>query len=308
MQTSNKQIQSSQTLSNNTKVTVNVHNETAPLKAVVLGIATDCPEQPYANNPKVAEHIRNGTVPTEADLVAELRTFEQVLLENGVQVYRPENMTNKNQIFTRDIGFVIGDQFIQANMAKVNRQVEIEGVCYLKERIDAEKWLIPPEGATIEGGDVIVHNEFIFVGQGDRTNRAGYEFLRDKISNKTVIPVSLRVTDKPRTNILHLDCAFQPVGDGYVVIYEEGFLNPPEALYDIFPENKRISVTAKEMYDMYPNVFSIAPNKVVLLKEFTRLKKELHKRSIETIEVEYEKIARLGGLLRCSTLPLERGN
>ena len=40
--------------------------------------------------------------------------FCAVLQKYGVTVYRPEIITDCNQIFTRDIGFVIEDTFYQS--------------------------------------------------------------------------------------------------------------------------------------------------------------------------------------------------
>ena len=47
-------------------------------------------------------------------MVTEMEAFAQVLTKYGVEVYRPELIEDCNQIFTRDIGFVIEDKFIKA--------------------------------------------------------------------------------------------------------------------------------------------------------------------------------------------------
>jgi N-dimethylarginine dimethylaminohydrolase len=79
-----------------------------------------------------------------------------------------------------------------------------------------------------------------------------------------------------------------------------------DPIYDIFSEKQLIEVSQEEMYQMVPNVFSIHPEKVVIEQQFDRLAIELRKRNIEPISIEYGHVSRLGGLLRCSTCPLER--
>ena len=55
------------------------------------------------------------------------------------------------------------------------------------------------------------------------------------------------------------------------------------------------------------NVFSIAPDVVVTEEHFTRLNKHLREKWGMTVEtVPYREISKMGGLLRCSTLPLRR--
>ena len=98
---------------------LHVQDETSQLRAVVLGTAesngpTPKPEEAY--DPKSLEHIKAGTYPIEADMVLEMNAFETVLKKYGVTVFRPQLISDYNQIFTRDIGFVIDDVFIKSNI------------------------------------------------------------------------------------------------------------------------------------------------------------------------------------------------
>ena len=63
------------------------------------------------------------------------------------------------------------------------------------------------------------------------------------------------------------------------------------------------------MVSMNANVFSISPTVVVSEKRFTRLNDHLENEWGLTVErIPYFEISKMGGLLRCSTLPLMRGN
>lgn len=284
---------------------VNINSETGKLKSVILGISSDRGTQRHLINPKYAEVVANGEDPLEEDLIEDIEAFNRVLLDNEVEVHRPKNITGQEQIFCRDIGFSIGSDFFVSKMKKENRQTEVSALEDLLTNF--ENVHLPTADVFIEGGDVIVWKDYVFVGIGDRTNERGINFLKEKIGGKKeVIAFPLNVTSEGKSNILHLDCAFQPIGTKYGIIYNDGFQNLPEAIYDVFGEENLINVNQKEMYDMFPNIFSINPEKVVIEKSFVRLSNELIKRNIEPIEINYSSISKLGGLFRCSTCPIYR--
>ena len=282
-----------------------IQNETNPLKSVILGIATDQGE-PYDINPVAKKHVRDGTYPKPEDIAIEMKEAKAILESLGIEVLEPKNLYNKKQIFARDIGFVIDDKFVIANMKEPIRADEIKGIDHILKEIPTEDIISVPKEATIEGGDVIVHNEHIFVGISYRTNWAGFEFLKECFPNKEFHALPLVVTDDPVTNILHLDCTFQPVGKKSAIIYEDGFLDRPSAIFDLFQEEQLIRISQKEKEMMFPNIFSIGPKDVLIEQNFIRLIEELEKRDITCHKVKYSETSKLSGLLRCSTLPLLR--
>ena len=145
---------------------INVKNESSRLRAVVLGSAINnglTPTADEAYDPKSLEHILAGTYPIEADMVKEIEAFNQVFKKYDVQVFRPEMIENYNQIFTRDIGFVIDGIFIKANILP-DRERELVAIQYVIDQINPAKVVRPPMEVHIEGGDVILHNNYIFIG------------------------------------------------------------------------------------------------------------------------------------------------
>jgi len=289
----------------NNQRSVFIQNETNLLRSVVLGIAHDQGDQ-LDINPVSKYHIAQGTYPTESDTMRELQAVEEALKAENVEVLRPRNLVQTEQIFTRDIGFVIDDRFIVSNMREPVRQPEIEGIDWLLEELGEEKIIRMPEGAIIEGGDVVLYNEHVFVGIGKRTNKKGFEHLKSLFPKKQFHGLALNVTSDPKTNILHLDCTFQPVGDGLAIIYENGFQQKPHIIYELFDEDQLIKITQEEMNNMFPNIFSISPQMVIIEENFTRLIQVLEKKGITCLTVPYSETSKLSGLLRCSTLPLER--
>jgi N-dimethylarginine dimethylaminohydrolase len=300
---------------------LNVKNETARLRAVVLGSATNngpTPTVEEAYDPKSLEHIIAGTYPVEADMVKEMEAFYNVFKKYEVTVYRPEMIENYNQIFTRDIGFVIDDFFIKANILP-DRERELDAIKYITDQIDPLKVIRPPEEVHIEGGDVMLWNDYIFIGtyKGSdykdyitaRTNWQGVEFIRNLFPNKVVKEFDLvKSKIEARDNALHLDCCFQPVGLDKGIIYKQGFREEADYLYlvKLFGKENLFHINRNEMYHMNSNVFSIAPNVVVSEQKFERLNKWLRDKGFTVEEIPYAEIAKQEGLLRCSTLPLIR--
>ncbi|MEE1896822.1 arginine deiminase family protein [Flavobacterium rakeshii] len=300
---------------------LNIKNETSRLRAVILGTAISngpTPQVHEAYDPKSLEHILAGTYPVEEDMVNEMEAFNEVFKKYDVKVYRPEIIENYNQIFSRDIGFVIEDVFIKANILP-DRERELEAIQYVIDQIDPAKVVRPPEEVHIEGGDVMPWNDHIFIGtyKGSdykdyitaRTNMQGVNYIKELFPNKIVKEFDLvKSKIEPRDNALHLDCCFQPIGTDKGIIYKSGFREEADYMYlvNLFGRENLFHIEREEMYNMNSNVFSIAPDVVVIEKNFTRLKKWLLEKGFTVEEVPYAEIAKQEGLLRCSTLPLIR--
>ena len=100
-------------------IALNLHNETNPLEAVVLGLPDSFGGTPNIEDcydPKSREHVLKGTFPTQQNVINEMNAVKSVLLKYGVEVFRPRNIEGLNQIFSRDIGFVIDNKFIMPNI------------------------------------------------------------------------------------------------------------------------------------------------------------------------------------------------
>jgi len=298
-----------------------ITDEVSRLRAVVLGIADSngpVPKLEEAYDPKSAEHIKAGTYPKDEDMVKEMEAVNQILKKYDVTIYRPEKIENLNQIFTRDIAFVIEDKFISSNILP-NREIEIDAIEHIWSQIPKENRISLSTEAHIEGGDVMPWNDYIFIGTyyGDdyssfitaRTNMQGVREIQNLFPHKKVKTFSLRKSNTiAKDNALHLDCCFQPLGMGKAIIHKEGFLIEEEYewLVNLFGKENCFHISKDEMYNMNSNIFSISPEVVISEKNFTRLNTWLRKQGFTVEEVPYAEIAKQEGLLRCTTLPLIR--
>ena len=297
---------------------LNVVNETNKLKKVVLGIANNLGEVPLASDcidPKTKHYLINGEYPLENNCIAEIENFNNILIDNGVTVIRPKPIKDLNQIFTRDIAFVIDNILFEANTIDA-RAEEKKGILDILNNEKGSNIKIP-KGIKIEGGDVIINNNFIFIGycnkkdenlKVSRTNKKAVDFIKEVFPNKDIIGLELVKNDNdPHNNILHLDCTMQPVGKNDIIIYEGGFRNKSDYSFikEIF-KNNMIKVTSQDMFNGFPNIFSINNKKVVSDITFHKLNSILKEKGYTVVETMYREISKFGGLFRCSTLPLER--
>tara|TARA_R110002050_G_scaffold104052_4_gene213218 strand:+ start:6811 stop:7725 length:915 start_codon:yes stop_codon:yes gene_type:complete len=300
---------------------LNVKNETSRLRTVVLGTAQSNGSTPKVEDcydPKSIEHVLAGTYPKEENMILELEAVAAVFKKYDVTVLRPKVIENCNQIFSRDIAFVIEDKILRANILP-NREEEVEAIRYIWNQVNEENRIILPKECHVEGGDVMPWNDYIFIGTYSgidypdlitaRTNMDAVIAIQELFPHKIVKPFELRKSNtNAKENALHLDCCFQPIGKDKVIIHKNGFLVEKEYqwLVDFFGKENVFEIDKDEMYNMNSNVFSISEDIIVSDKSFTRLNIWLEEQGFTVEKVSYAEISKQEGLLRCTTMPLIR--
>lgn len=300
-----------------------VTNETARLKAVVLGLPDSLGPVPTLEetyDAKSHEAVQRGIFPREEDVRHEMQCVLDVLTRYGVQVLRPAPLKDYNQVFARDVAFTIDDTLFISNLIP-DRERETEAFASsIFPLIDPAHIEHLPEAVHTEGGDILLYDDILFVGtyfgedyssfKTARTNRYAIDFFRERFPHKRIVPIELRKHDhEPAKSVLHLDCAFQPVSRGRAIIYREGFLNAHDValVEEIFGRDNLFGVTPEEAYHMSTNVVSLSPEVLISDKHFVRLNTFLRDEwGMAVEEVPYQEISKMGGLLRCSTMPLIR--
>lgn len=297
-----------------------VSSETSKLRSVIIGIADSLGEKPVLSDlydPKSIENLKKGTYPTEKNMIQELQNFVSILEKYDIKVYRPELIKDYNQIFSRDIGFVIDNFFFKSNILP-KRANEFNGITSILSKFSYQ-FVSMPENCHIEGGDVLYHTNNIFIGYYDkydyknlftaRTNKSAVEFLIDFFPKKKVKAFHLNksLTD-PKKNILHLDCCLQIVGKNKAIIHPDAFTFKKDYkwLVDFFGSKNIFEINAKEMYDMTSNVLSINDHTVISQPKFNRLNRWLRSHNIFVEEVDLTEVSKQEGLFRCTSLPLVR--
>ncbi|MDL4841846.1 dimethylarginine dimethylaminohydrolase family protein [Aquibacillus rhizosphaerae] len=224
--------------------------------------------------------------------------FVNVMQNNGVDVIGIRSQPDLHeQVFTRDIGFCLGDQLFTASMGSDVRVPEIgELRAVLKQHDFPYKDLVQK---SIEGGDVIVDNNTVWVGISNRTTFEAVDALKALLPSHQVklLPIAER--------ILHLDCCFNVIGPNVGLVYPEALTK--EDMDILSREYDLIEVNEEEQFTLGTNVLSIGNKKIISMPENKKVNKEMEKLGFDIIEVEFNEIIKSGGSFRCCTLPILRG-
>ena len=223
--------------------------------------------------------------------------FIQALIEQGVQTDLIEPSQNyPEQVFTRDIGFTIGDTVFISEMASEIRQGEEQ---------ELQKWMEAHDvnvkelaGHRIEGGDVIIDRDTVFVGVSSRTSKKAIRDLQLELPDFEVIPVSFN------EKYLHLDCVFNILSPTEALIFPDAL--DMETVKMLAERYTLIRVNEKEQFALGTNVLSIGGRKVFSQPQNRQVNKQLTSRGFHVIEVDYSEIIKSGGAFRCCTMPLIR--
>ena len=168
----------------------------------------------------------------------------------------PYHKKYPEQVFTRDIGFTLGETIFVADMASDVRKgedivlkqwLEDEGISYYN--------II---GDQIEGGDVIIDRDKIYIGLSNRTNQEAIDHLQELL-NKQFEVITIDFQEK----FLHLDCVFNVISPEVALIYPNA-LNKKDI--DLFKTRYHlIEVSEKEQFTLGTNVLSIGNNRILSL-------------------------------------------
>ena len=301
-------------------IEVKVDNEYSALKSVILGLADDMGDPPKVfdvYDPRSLYHIKNNSYPSEVDVKKDIESFYKILIKHNVDVLRPDNIKNCNQVFARDLGFTISNIFFQSNIVP-NREEELVGVSGIINNLDAGVVKLP-DYMHIEGGDVVIHNDKLFVGtySGEdyselitaRTNQESISYLEKMIPSKEIMSINIKKSNTDVfENVLHLDCCFQPIGKRKAIICPDSFVNKSDVEYLIAYFGKKNTYLAygQEAYMLISNLLVISPEVIVSDKRFSKINTWLERNDFLVEKISYKNVSKMSGLFRCSTLPLLR--
>lgn len=297
-------------------VELGISNEWGALRRIVVGHARDMgagPDLETAFDPTSKWHLANGTYPDPMEVEDQLDGWAAQLESEGVEVLRPFNLDGVEQIFARDVGMVIDHRLIRSRTID-ERSGEWEGVAPL---LPSTQWLDLPKDVQLEGGDVLVLDDVLFVGvtrnpswsglKVTRTNPSALDFLRDHFPDREVIGIELLKDDTdPLQCALHLDCAYMPLGRGDALVCPDFFVHQDDVNLLKHRHSRVIEVTAKEASQLQTNLLHLNPDTLFIDPTFHRVAEALKDLGYHLKECPLDRVGRMGGLFRCTTLPLVR--
>lgn len=223
--------------------------------------------------------------------------FIKKLEEHDVEVIRlPASEQFPEQVFTRDIGFTLGDDIFIAEMASEIREGEEDT---LKQWLNSSNTLYQKLRANkIEGGDVIIDGDTVFVGISSRTSIEAVHELATKLPDHEIIPVPFN------EKYLHLDCVFNILSSKVGLVFNKAL--DAQTIEMLSEKYNLIEVSEEEQFTMGTNVLSIGNKKVFSLPQNTEVNEQMRAHGFNVIEVEFSEIIKSGGSFRCCSMPVER--
>lgn len=220
--------------------------------------------------------------------------FINVLSEHDVITYFLDPKYGISQVFTRDIAFVVDDIFFVGKMKATSRREEFRAL----DRFILEKDLrVRRLSNFIEGGDVVLHDNLVFVGVSTGTSMEGIEELQrilfEEGKDYKVVPIRFN-----KEEMLHLDCVFNVVNKDACVITD--YVYDDEVIRSSF--KRCYHIEDFEAKRLAANLISIGNNTVI--SSSRRLCSTLSEDGIRAIYVDYSEIIKGGGAFTCTTLPV----
>jgi len=226
---------------------------------------------------------------------SQFHSLANTLIKHGVKVQFLDLVDSPEQVFTRDIGFVIHNILFVSHMAKHIRGEEPDALLSFLEDKSVK---VHQMHYTAEGGDVFIHNNLCFVGISHRTSAEGIQEIEQVLNNHQlkieVIPVHFNI------DLLHLDCVFNILDANTCIITD--YIYNPEVIEKHF--KKIVKIEGKQVEYLATNFVHIGNKKMICTNSFMAAK--LSELGYNPIYLDYTEFIKSGGSVRCSTLPIKR--
>ena len=215
--------------------------------------------------------------------------YERRLEEMGCRVERlPATPDLPDSVFVEDAAVVFDDLALIARPGAASRRAEVESVATALRGYRKLTFIQPP--ATLDGGDVLVAGDRVFVGISGRTNAEGARQLAS-----IVAPLGLEVISVAVSGCLHLKSAVTLAADGLLL------LNPAWVPGTAFPGFEWVEVHPLE--PSAANVLRIGA-RVLCAAEHQRTRERLEALGVATVAVAAGELAKAEGGLTCGSLLL----
>ncbi len=210
------------------------------------------------------------------------REYRRLLASLGIEVVSiPADPAYPDCVFIEDTAIVLDDVAVITRPGAESRRGETRAVAEVLEQYRPLVHIEAP--ATIDGGDVLVLDDRIYVGLSQRTNEAALAQLRFH-TRREVIPVNVH-------GCLHLKSAITRVSKGELLV-NRGWI-------DVAPFDGWTLIDAEEPFAA--NAL-LAGDTVVYPNAFPRTREKL--RYLDVREVDASELAKAEGGVTCCSLIL----
>ncbi len=216
--------------------------------------------------------------------------YEAALAALGCEVHQlPPDDALPDSVFVEDTALVFPELAVITRPGADSRKPECESVAAALKPYRELRFIQPP--ATLDGGDVLVLDKEVFVGQSERSNEAAIKQLQEILA-----PYGYRVRGAPVSGCLHLKSAVTRVGERTLL------LNPAWTDASLFEGFEVIEVHPDEPYAA--NAVWLEEG-VVYPAAFPKTLERLRAAGIRVETVDISELAKAEGAVTCCSLLFE---
>jgi dimethylargininase len=212
------------------------------------------------------------------------------LKESGIEVIALPPLENfPDSVFVQDSALLGSRDSVIGRFGEVRRRGEEKAlVDDLKKstRIGRLSWLIEP--GTLEGGDIVMTEKGVFVGESKRTNAAGIQQLAHVLKDMNIKAV--------KTELMHLLCGCAYLNNKTMIIAPE-LVNTKS-----FPGFEFISIPKEETYAA--DALYLGERKVLIPSGCATANAKLKEAGYRPIEVDMSEFWKGDGGVTCLNSPI----
>ena len=233
-----------------------------------------------------------------------LDILEKGLKKLGLKVLTPKKYKIEDMctaLWTRDTSFLMNNKvYLLPHMLPIkNKLKSAQRVKQIENEVKVipykDEGIVVPYNVNLDGGDILVDDNIIFVGKNERTDNSGVKYLTYTFKDKTVIPI--------KHHALHLDCCFA-VLPGNIVLYSTKYIKRMPSII----REKYMCIRIEDILfdtsetNLATNFLIVGKNIIAAdTKKFKKLYEFLEKLGFNIILIPFENIATMGGGIRCLT-------
>jgi len=218
------------------------------------------------------------------------REYVSIMKEAGVEVVELQaSEAQPDSVFMQDPALLGAHCSVICRFGEERRRGEekalVDELATRKIKVGSLNFTKAP--GTMEGGDVVVTDRGIFVGESKRTNSSGIKQLKSFLTN--------HVTGI-RTDLMHLLCGCSYLNNGTMII-APNLVNP-----DSFPGFKFIRIPANESYAA--DALYLGASKVLIPDGFPTAASKLKEFGYNPIELDVSEFRKGDGGVTCLSSPI----
>ena len=215
--------------------------------------------------------------------------YVNLLKSHGISVESLKTQDSMpDSVFTQDPALIGSDSVLIGRTREPSRQPEARIIEEYFARQNKPVNHVGP-AATLEGGDILVTEETVFVGITGRTNFEGFKDVQRYFSGVDVKPI------KFSAEFFHLLSACSYLANNQVLICSR-FVDP-----SVFKGVECLSVASEDVVAV--NALPLGGNQILKAAGYPRVSKLLQDYGYEPIEIDNSEFVKADGRITCLNLP-----